>query len=652
MDVGSGRRRSSIGGGVKGGVVVAGSVWESRMKSDEVKGGIKVFNGGGEDNNSNCEENGGKKMVVRKGQSGNLVGVSGKRKTWKGETFIENPIQIPKEIVNGGGAKKSPVQVLKKLGRSEEIISERSPVQTRIKATATRSDKDKDVVAGDVHLRKSKSESIDKSDKISTSNNFAQLRKAKSDSNKDFDGSNNTTTPDDCLSVEEKIGSEETCKELDVCQEKVISSETTTTTTTTTTNVAVVKPEPEPEPVPVPEPEPEQVSVSVPAIDIDHPQIDDLDEEEVDDEEVEEEEEFEEFEEEVEIEIEKKNSVDIKEINVEEEKPKRVVVLNNNKVEAKKRFNQFNNKTTTCFTSTLNKQPPPVIKRATICSNFTKPTRIPDDHYQSFPETHYNKNNNNSKLQNLVDLIMWRDVSKSAFVFGIGTFVIVSSSYTQDLSFSFISVISYLGLVYLAAIFLHRAIICRGVIDIDDKRYVVGEEEAVWLLKMVLPYLNEFLLKLKALFSGDPATTMKLAALLFVLARCGSSITIWKMTKLGFFGVFIIPKVCSSYSIQLTAYGKFWIRRFRDAWDSCSHKKAMAVAIFTLVWNLSSIVARIWAAFMLFVALRYYQQKMVMNDDWVEDHSTVETEDTWHKPIGCKEVQKPTRQINKAKKGF
>ncbi|KAK3189685.1 hypothetical protein Dsin_029246 [Dipteronia sinensis] len=646
MDVGSGRRRSSIGGGVKSGGVVAGSVWESRMKSDEVKGGIKVFNGGGEDNNNNnnnCEENGRKKMVVRKGQSGNLVGVSGKRKTWKGDTFIENPIQIAKEIVNGGGAKKSPVQVLKKLGRSEEIISERSPVQTRIKTTATRSDKDKDVVVGDVHLRKSKSESIDKSDQISTSKNLAQLRKAKSDSNKDFDGSNNTTTLDDCLSVEEKIGSEETCKELDVCQEKVISSETTTTTI----NVALVKLEPESEP------EPEQVSVSVPAIDIDHPQIDDLDEEEVDDEEVEaeeeeEEEEFEEFEEEVEIE--KKNSVDIKEINVEEEKPKRVAVLNNNKAEAKKRFNQFNNKTT-CSTLTLNKQPPPVIKRATIYSNFTKPTTssVPDDHYQSFPETHYN----NNKLQNLVDLVMWRDVSKSAFVFGIGTFVIVSSSYTQDLSFSFISVISYLGLVYLAAIFLYRAIICRGVIDIDDKRYVVGEEQAVWLLKMVLPYLNEFMLKLKALFSGDPATTMKMAVLLFVLARCGSSITIWKMTKLGFFGVFIIPKVCSSHSMQLTAYGKFWIRRFRDAWDSCSHKKAMAVAIFTLVWNLSSIVARTWAAFMLFVALRYYQQKMVMNDDWVEDRPTAESEDTWHKPVGRREGQRPTtRQVNKAKKGF
>ncbi|XP_052876235.1 reticulon-like protein B21 [Gossypium arboreum] len=89
----------------------------------------------------------------------------------------------------------------------------------------------------------------------------------------------------------------------------------------------------------------------------------------------------------------------------------------------------------------------------------------------------------------------------------------------------------------------------------DVSNYVVGEEEAIWLLKLVLPYLNEFLLKLRALFSGDPSTTMKMAVLLFVLARCGSFITIWKMAKLGFFGVFIVPKLCTSYSHQLSAYG-------------------------------------------------------------------------------------------------
>ncbi|KAJ9548649.1 hypothetical protein OSB04_021192 [Centaurea solstitialis] len=226
-----------------------------------------------------------------------------------------------------------------------------------------------------------------------------------------------------------------------------------------------------------------------------------------------------------------------------------------------------------------------------------------------------------------MDLIMWRDASKSALIFGFGTFSILSSSYTKDLNISFISVISYLGLIYLAAIFIFRSFIYRGVVetdnnitdDDDEECVVVGEEEAIWALKLFLPYINEFLLKIKALFSGDPSTTMKLAVLLFILARCGSSITIWKMAKLGFFGVFTVPKICSSYSSQLTAFGTFWVRRFKDAWKSCSQKKAVVVGVFTLVWNLSSVVARTWAVFMLLVAFKYYQQSMMKDEDMEEE---------------------------------
>ncbi|XP_049414990.1 reticulon-like protein B21 isoform X2 [Solanum stenotomum] len=260
---------------------------------------------------------------------------------------------------------------------------------------------------------------------------------------------------------------------------------------------------------------------------------------------------------------------------------------------------------------------PPIIKRQSTpfsgqSRNFhhhpspsrTKPVPVASDDFQR------NIPRQQSKLESLVDLVMWTDASKSALIFGIGTFFIISSSYTKDLNISFISVISYLGLVYLATIFLFRSL--RGANDIgESSEYVLGEEEAMWILKLILPCINECLMKIRALFSGDPATTMKMAVLLFIFARCGSSITIWKMSKLGFFGVFIVPKVCSSYSTQLTAYGTFWIRRFRDAWESCTHKKAVAFAIFTLIWNLSSISSRIWAVFMLYVGFRYYQQKMM-----------------------------------------
>ncbi|XP_044471095.1 LOW QUALITY PROTEIN: reticulon-like protein B21 [Mangifera indica] len=532
------------------GFVAAGSVWETRMKSDEVKGGIKVFNGEESNNNNNNlddhENADSKKAILKRGQT--------KRKTWKSESF-EGPIQVAKgkSSVDDGEC-KSPV-----------LVKKRSPP---IHNKKTRSE-----------LVKSKSEPINGVDSkgfftiiITTSIEKGQVS-TEPNKNEKFPIEKSEEEKEE----KEEKGEEEEEQVVEVCQDKAISGEVK--------NVSTSKSPPQ----------------TFPDVEIEDSVEEDEEEENIDDED-----------EEIEIE---KESVDIKETNVEELKPERVVQVN-----------QFNNIST----------PIPVY------TDFIKPSPSSvAEECHNFPQTH-------NELQNLVDLVMWRDVSKSALIFGIGTFIMVSSSYTTDLNISFISVISYLGLVYLAVIFLYRSIICRGYIDMeDDSSYVLGEEEAIWLLELFLPYLNEFLLKLKALFSGDPATTMKLAVLLFVLARCGNSITIWKMAKLGFFGVFIFPKVCSSYSTHITAFGKFWIRRFRDAWDSCSHKKATVGAVFTLVWNLSSTVARIWAVFVLFVAFRYYQQSM-MKDDWVEDDAKLGEEPSNGPQIGQqKEAQRPDKQGQK-----
>lgn len=237
-----------------------------------------------------------------------------------------------------------------------------------------------------------------------------------------------------------------------------------------------------------------------------------------------------------------------------------------------------------------------------------------------------------NKMQHIVDLVMWKDISKTAFAFGFGTFFLVSSSYAKDLNFSLISVISYLGLLYLALIFILRSILRRGEEALEfhegDGSYLVGEEEAIWILRRILPYLNELLLRTRALFSGDPATTMKMAVFLFVMGRCGSSVTLWTLAKLAFFGVFTVPKVLSSYSLQLGRYGKFWLERFRDGWESCTHKKAIVAAIFTLIWNLSSTIARIWAVFMLVVAIRLYQQCMTVT--WDEEDVPIEQNQHHH----------------------
>ncbi|CAN1325868.1 Reticulon-like protein B21 [Linum perenne] len=517
----------------------AGSVWESRMKVDDFKGGIKVFNGDVPNDpqspTSPAVVGGGARRPITRNLAAGTVASSGKRKTWKSESF-DGSIQIAGVSVDG--VRKSPIQgrkVRSELGISSDGIV-KSPAQISKKG---RSDGGGGILSS------------------------IEATKSRSKEEKELDESV-------CESEKkESSGSGEiSCKEFGVCEEeKVVST----------------------------------------AVEENHGDDDGEEEGEDDDEE---EEEGGETEEEIE-----KKIIDIKEINVEKPKEKVEEEPTNSPEVKPKKAHQFQNRAPPPVASTVRKVPPPVMRRASVYQNFTKPSSGPapgPSQSRNYPGKH-------SKLQNLVDLVMWRDVSRSAFVFGIGTFAIISSSYTQDLNISFISVMSYMGLVYLAAIFL-GGVTAEEEEEEDKGRYVVGEGEAIGLVKLVLPYLNECLLKIKALFSGDPSTTMKLAVLLFVLARCGGYITIWKLAKLGFFGVFILPKVCSSYSTQLTSCAKFWIRRFRDAWEKCAHKKAVALGIFTLVWNLSSIIARVWAVFMMFVAVRYYQQCMVERDgeNWAD----------------------------------
>ncbi|KAL0729245.1 hypothetical protein Bca4012_025338 [Brassica carinata] len=322
----------------------------------------------------------------------------------------------------------------------------------------------------------------------------------------------------------------------------------------------------------------------------------------------EEEEEKDEEEEEEEEEVEKQ-SADVKEMNVAKQSSENRV----GGVES-----QFHNGTVPS-PSAVRKDPPPVIKRAT--SVYSVPPS--EDTYAEEEETFSHPQ---SKLQSLEDLVMWRDASRSTLVFGFGTFLIISSSYANDLNFSFISVVAYMGLIYLGVMFLFNAVIRRGIVEEEERHKGVGvrEEDVKRILRIIMPYLNESLLQLRALFSGDPSTTLKMGVVLFVLARCGSSITLWNLAKFGFLGAFTVPKIFISYSTHFSAYGKFWLRRFKDTWETCNHKKAVALALFTLVWNLLSVVARVWAAFMLFVAFRCYQQKMIWTTNQDQDEEEEE----------------------------
>lgn len=581
------------------GVVATGSVWENRMKLDEVKGGFKVFS------NSSIEEtpdenddkdcvfiSGSNTQVDKKLDMGpkreNLdVGVvSGKRKTWKTtESFEGNPIQIASKKTDlskslDGKSRDLSVSVdgvvgiTKKTWKSEsfegnpfQIASKRSDLRKNLDEKSKDLSVSADEVCKKAPIQKKKS---------------SELRKLKSDQS--VNGNVKKSNLEDSIEIK-KTKSEE----FGMCEEKFITSNVVSEAESVKKLEKNLENEDD---------------------DDDDDEWDDVLEEEID-------------------EGNDKRSVEVKEIRVQEQNKLKKIVIE------EKRF-QYNNKRQMPITSINMKQSPPTLGNANIHQSAT---RTKSDEFQS---------KQHSKLQSLVDLVMWRNVSKSALVFGIGTFVIISSSYTQDLNISFISALAYLGLIYLAAIFLFRSLIHRRAVDVgESSECVVEEEEVMWILKLILPLINEFLLKIRALFSGDPSTTMKMAVLLFLLAKFGNYITIWKLYKLGFFGVFVIPKVCSSYSTQLTSHGTFFIRYIRDAWESCTHKKAIGFAIFTLVWNFSSIIARIWAVFMLYVGFRYYHQTL-MREDTINSDDFLQGKISGLKQIGKKSNFMDTRKQKKA----
>ncbi|KAL0340361.1 UNVERIFIED_CONTAM: Reticulon-like protein B21 [Sesamum radiatum] len=471
-------------------------------------------------------------------------GVNGKTKTRKSESVESSPVQISrlrselsrnwdekrKELsVSSDGIKRSPVQIKKTRTMSSPQKGAADPISdgnemSLVQLRKVKSDSSDALIDCKSHgrLRKAKSE---------TGNSLAlQLVRAKTvvartvsdegikincddadavrgrESNNDLGGTEKSPVGTD------ESRSDEDCKVLSVCEEEA-----------TTGNV-------------------DQIIGTPP--DVDYVDVDGEEHEEVD------------------KGIEAENEcLDVKEINIDVDRQKPVI-------EEKKSVHS--NGKPVPISPIVKKQAPPAVNHARIQPTPTRINPIPvSGHFNDIPSTHsklqsfesfvalfyiwdlryisvftresvtFNRYFLNSRLNGdyfSVDLIMWRDVSKSAFVFGIGAFLIISSSYSKDINISMVSVLSYIGLVYLAAVFLLKSLISRGGsadMDETEEECVVGEEEAVWVVRVVLPYVNELLVKLGALFSGDPATTIKLAVILFILARCGGSITIWKMAKLG-----------------------------------------------------------------------------------------------------------------------
>ncbi|KAJ1387965.1 Reticulon [Sesbania bispinosa] len=231
--------------------------------------------------------------------------------------------------------------------------------------------------------------------------------------------------------------------------------------------------------------------------------------------------------------------------------------------------------------------------------------------------------------QLITDLIMWKDVSKSTLCI--------------------FSAISQLAILLLAVSFFSNSVCQRDQYDKRDYAKV-KEDDILRLAKLILPALNFAISKTRELFSGEPSMTLKVAPFLLLGAEYGYLITIWRLSAIGFFISFSIPKLYSFYSAEINKRAECLKLRLLDTWNACTHKKIVVASALITFWNLSTVKTRIFTAFILLVILSYFRQNVMQQ---VEDGEAqvAEKEQQQALVVAEPEVEEPQQALVVTEKG-
>ncbi|XP_037466739.1 reticulon-like protein B17 isoform X4 [Triticum dicoccoides] len=209
--------------------------------------------------------------------------------------------------------------------------------------------------------------------------------------------------------------------------------------------------------------------------------------------------------------------------------------------------------------------------------------------------------------ERVVDLVMWKNVGRSAFWFGSGSMLFVSSSFSKDVNFSPIKILCHFGVVTLVLAFFKDSIPQRQNTE-QVRSFQLTEEDVLRVGRAVLPIANSLISMSRVIFSGDPSMTLKVFPILLFGAKYGHLFTVWRLLATGFFGCFTLPRLYSCYSSHIHEKVEGLNARILNAWKSCPRKKLVAAAAVTTFWNLVSVKTRVMAAFVSAVALRYHYQ--------------------------------------------
>ncbi|XP_062223461.1 reticulon-like protein B17 isoform X2 [Phragmites australis] len=218
--------------------------------------------------------------------------------------------------------------------------------------------------------------------------------------------------------------------------------------------------------------------------------------------------------------------------------------------------------------------------------------------------------------ERIVELVMWRNVAKSALWFGFGSMFFFSCSFSREINFSPISALCHLGVMILGLAFFKDSVPQRPQVE-RGRSFQLTEEDVLRASRVVLPIANSMISTAQVIFSGEPLMTLKVLPVLLFGAKYGSLITVWRLLATAFFTSFTLPKLYSCYSSQIHKRVEILADRILEAWKSCHRKKLVAATAVTMCWNMFSVKTRVMAAFVSLVILRYNQKyrKADMNQE-------------------------------------
>lgn len=208
------------------------------------------------------------------------------------------------------------------------------------------------------------------------------------------------------------------------------------------------------------------------------------------------------------------------------------------------------------------------------------------------------------------DLLIWKNVAKSSLWFGFGSCLILSSIFSGDFGFSIISAVSHLAILVLALAFFYDSFTQRKLKTNKKEGLHLTEEEVLRVARVILPVLNAALAKSQEIFSGKPLMTLKVGPVLIFMAMYGHLITLWRLLAIGFFLSFTVPKLYLCYYNQIQQIVEDSMNYVIKSWRSCSRKNLVATLAAALLWNMSSVKMRTYAAFISVVVIRCHRHQI------------------------------------------